>query len=158
MSVFDIFSSIGRGLTTLPIPEYQYGEPTGMYGAKGNDATCKMQGFLIQLGYTSIFYNMSLSFYFLLVVCYGMRESQIKKLQLWLHIPGLIVGFALAFAGIPFYSNDIWGCYIPPPPLVEDYRYIVIFAVLPKGIAIAIATVKHGFSILGCSKANDCCS
>jgi hypothetical protein len=144
MSVFDIFGSIAWGLTTLPIPEYEYGETSGIYGTKGNVATCKMQGFLFQLGFISMFYNVSLSFYFLLVVRYGMRELQLKKLQLWFHIPGLIVGFALAFAGIPFYENDLWGCYIPPPPLVDDYRYIVIFAVLPKCTAVAIATVNTG--------------
>jgi hypothetical protein len=144
MSVFDIFGSIAWGLTTLPIPEYEYGETSGMYGAKGNEATCKMQGFLFQLGFTSMFYNVSLSFYFLMVVCYGMRESQLKKLQLWLHIPGLVVGFALAFGGIPWYENDLWGCYIPPPPLVEDYLVIVIFGVIPKCISIAIATVNTG--------------
>jgi hypothetical protein len=144
MSVFDIFGSIAWGLTTLPIPEYENGETSGIYGAEGNEATCKMQGFLFQLGLTSMFYNMSLSFYFLLVVSYGMRESQLKKLQLWFHIPGLIVGFALAFAGIPHYSNNIWGCTVPPPPMAEDYRYIVIFAVIPRGISVAIATVNTG--------------
>jgi hypothetical protein len=82
MSAFDVFGSIAWGLTTLPIPEYEYGEPSGIYGARGNEKTCKTQGFFIQLGYTSIFYNMSLSFYFLMVVRYGMRENQIKKLQL----------------------------------------------------------------------------
>jgi hypothetical protein len=144
MSFFDIIGSIAWGLSTLPIPVYEYGAPSGIYGAKGNEQTCKMQGFFVQLGYTSIFYNMSLSFYFLLVVRYGMRENQLKKLQLWFHIPALIVGFALAFGGIPFYANDFWGCYIPPPPLVEDYRYIVIFAVVPICTAIAILTVNTG--------------
>jgi hypothetical protein len=142
MSLFNIFGSMAWALTTLPIPEYEFGETSGIYGTKGNEATCKLQGFFFQLGFTSMFYNVSLSFYFLLVVCYGMRESQLKKLQLWLHIPGLLLGFALAFAGIPFFGNDLWGCYVQPPPLAEDHRYVVIFAVLPKGISIAIATVN----------------
>jgi hypothetical protein len=136
MSVFDIFSSIAWALSTLPIPEYEFGEPSAIYGAKGNKATCKTQAFFIQLGYTSIFYNMSLSFYFLLVVRYGMRESQLKKLQLWLHIPALIVGFALAFGGIPVYGNHLWGCYVSPPPLEEPYYKNVIFAAICTAIAI----------------------
>jgi hypothetical protein len=107
MSVFDIFSSIAWGLSTLPIPEYEYGEPSGVYGARGNENTCKTQGFFVQLGYTSIFYNMSLSVYFLMVVRYGMKEHQIKKLRLWLHVPALFVGFALAFGGIPLYEKPI---------------------------------------------------
>jgi hypothetical protein len=142
MSVFDIVGSIAWAFSTLPIPEYEYGEPTGIYGAKGNEATCTAQGFFIQLGYTSIFYNMSLSFYFMLVVRYGMKENQLKKLQLWLNLPALIVGFALAFGGIPYYSYVFSGCYIPPPPLVEDYRFIVIFAVVPICTAIVILTAN----------------
>jgi hypothetical protein len=145
ISVFDVFGSIAWGLATLPIPEYEYGEPSGVYGAKGNEKTCKTQGFFIQLGYTSLFYNTSLSFYFLMVVRYGMRETQIKKLQLWLHVPALIVGFALAFGGIPLYQNHFFGCYIgvaATPPLAEDYRDIVIFAMVPICTAIAIATVN----------------
>jgi hypothetical protein len=142
MSVLDIFSSIAWGLTTLPIPEYEFGEQSQFYGAKGNTKTCKTQGFFIQLGYTSLFYNMSLSFYFLMVVRYGMKEYQIKKLQLWLHVPALVVGFGLAFGGIHRYQNDGWGCYIPPPPIAQDYRSILIFAVVPISIAIIIATVN----------------
>jgi hypothetical protein len=144
MSVFDIIGSIAWVLSTLPIPEYEYGEPSGIYGAKGNKITCKTQGFFIQLGYTSIFYNMSLSFYFMMVVRYGMKESQLKKLQLWFHIPALTLGFALAFGGIPYYGNVFLLCYIPPPPLVKDYRYITIFVAVPICTAILILTFNTG--------------
>jgi hypothetical protein len=152
MSFFDIVGSIAWDFSTLPIPVYEYGGTSGIYGAKGNEATCKMQGFFIQLGYTSIFYNMSLSFYFLLVVRYGMKESQLKKLQLWLHIPALLVGFALAFGGIPFFSSVFGVCYIPPPPLIEDYRYITIFAVVPICTAIVILTVNTSMVYLAVRK------
>jgi hypothetical protein len=137
MSVLDIFSSIAWGLGTIPIPE-----SSGIYGSRGNEKTCKAQGFFTQLGYTGIFYNVSLSFYFLMVVRYGMKEFQIKKLRLWLHVPALVAGFALAFGGIPFYQNVGWGCYVAPPPLTEDYRDILIFAVVPICTAIIIATVN----------------
>jgi hypothetical protein len=142
MSVIDIFSSIAWGLTTLPIPEYEYGEPSGIYGARGNEKTCKTQGFFVQLGYTSILYNMSLSFYFLMVVRYGMKEYQMKKLRLWLHVPALVLGFALAFAGIPYYEKLSYGCYIRPPTLAEDYGDFVIFTAVPICTAIVIATVN----------------
>ncbi|EEC49732.1 predicted protein [Phaeodactylum tricornutum CCAP 1055/1] len=53
MSAFDVISSVAIMFSTLPIPEFNgYGEPSGIYGARGNDATCKTQGFFIQLGYT----------------------------------------------------------------------------------------------------------
>jgi hypothetical protein len=143
MSVIDIFSSTAWGLTTLPMPEYdENGDPSGIYGAKGNGKTCKTQGFFVQLGYTSIFYNMSLSVYFLMVVRYGMKEHQIKKLRLWLHVPALFVGFALAFGGIPLYEKLSFGCYIPPPPLADNPQNLLIFTVVPICTAIVIATVN----------------
>jgi hypothetical protein len=72
----------------------------------------------------------------LFVVRYGVRESQLKKQQLWLHIPALIVGFALAFGGIPVYGNALWGCYAPPPPLAKIHYNIVISAAICTAIAI----------------------
>lgn len=44
ISFFDLFSSLGLALATLPVPE-----ELGVYGAKGNEATCKVQGFMIQV-------------------------------------------------------------------------------------------------------------
>ena len=67
MSIFDVVSAIAWGLTTVPIPEYnKFGDPTKMYGAIGDTASCKAQGFFIQLSFTSIFYNVTLSTYYLL--------------------------------------------------------------------------------------------
>ena len=67
MSIFDVVSAISWGLTTAPIPAYnKYGDPTLMYGAIGDTASCKAQGFFIQLSFTSIFYNVALSTYYLL--------------------------------------------------------------------------------------------
>jgi hypothetical protein len=73
-----------------------------------------------------------------------MKESQLKKLQLWFHIPALTLGFALAFSGIPYYGNVFLICYIPPPPLIKDYRYITMFAVVPICTAIVILTFNTG--------------
>lgn len=53
---FDLISSTGYIFSTLPIPEVDsYGQPTGVYGAMGSDATCTAQGFFIVLGYTGKF-------------------------------------------------------------------------------------------------------
>jgi len=53
MSAFDVLSSAGWALSTLPIPALNvYGEQEAVYGAKGNEATCTAQGFLVQLGFT----------------------------------------------------------------------------------------------------------
>jgi hypothetical protein len=53
MSAFDVISSVAIMFSTLPVPEFNgYGEPSGIYGARGDDVNCKTQGFFIQLGYT----------------------------------------------------------------------------------------------------------
>jgi hypothetical protein len=49
MSVLDIFSSIAWGLSTLPIPEYEYGEPSGVYGAKGTKILARRRDSLSNL-------------------------------------------------------------------------------------------------------------
>eukprot|EP00980_Cylindrotheca_fusiformis_P016813 scaffold5067_cov139-Cylindrotheca_fusiformis.AAC.7 len=120
MSFFDVFSSIGNMFSTLPVREYRYSEstttprPSGVYGAKGNSATCTAQGFFLQLGYTSAFYNMVLTVYYVLVIKKGMRETQLQRLKYWFHVPTLLFGFGLAFAGIPYYDNIFLFCHIPP--------------------------------------------
>eukprot|EP00980_Cylindrotheca_fusiformis_P031735 scaffold26888_cov137-Cylindrotheca_fusiformis.AAC.1 len=127
LSFFDTFSSIGNMFSTLPIPEYLYYEsasmprPYGVYGAKGNTATCTAQGFFLQLGYTSAFYNLVLTVYYVLVIKKGMRETQLQRLKYWFHVPTLLVGFGLAFAGIPFYANIFLFCHIPPSVQVSSW-------------------------------------
>ena len=143
ISVFDVFGSIAWGFTTLPIPKIdEFGEPSTIYGARGTEATCTAQGFFIQLGYTSIFYNMSLSFYYVMVIRYDMREHQIKKYQWFLFLPALIAGLGLACGGISHYENDLWGCYVAPPALYGSYRNIVIFGVFPICLGMFTATIN----------------
>lgn len=60
MSLFDIIGAIAWMFSTAPI------NSDFVYGAAGTEATCKTQGFAFQLGFTSIFYNVSLSTYYLL--------------------------------------------------------------------------------------------
>jgi hypothetical protein len=67
MSTFDLSGCIAWSLSTVAIPKYtSNGAPTFIYGAEGNNISCKIQGFLFQLNFTSIFYNISLSTYYLL--------------------------------------------------------------------------------------------
>lgn len=67
MSIFDLVGSVAWGLSTLPIPKInEFGRESQIYGAMGNAATCTAQGFAVQLNFTAIFYNISLSTYYLL--------------------------------------------------------------------------------------------
>eukprot|EP00980_Cylindrotheca_fusiformis_P022120 scaffold9000_cov106-Cylindrotheca_fusiformis.AAC.4 len=113
MSFFDFFSSIANMFSTLPLPDYRYFEstssrmPTAIYGAR--------------LGYTSAFYNLVLTVYYVLVIKKGMRETQLQRLKYWFHVPTLLAGFGLAFAGIPYYTNIFMFCHIPPSVEVSSW-------------------------------------
>jgi hypothetical protein len=57
MSSFDFLSSTAWVLGSLPIPAInEWGEPHPTDGAKGNNATCTAQGFLMQLGLTGTYH------------------------------------------------------------------------------------------------------
>ena len=107
LSVFDILGALGYAFTTLPIPEdHQYGP---IYGAKGNEATCTAQGLFIQLGTISAYMNVSLAFYYYLVIKHSWDETRLKKIRWALFLFPLVVGFTFAFAGIPFYDSlNLW--------------------------------------------------
>lgn len=89
---------------------------------------------------TGIFYNLALSVYYVLVINYGFRESDIKKLRAWFHLPSL-AGLALAFAGIPYYDNFLWLCHIPPPPIGQSFLYNDGIALVPISAAIVLSAI-----------------
>ena len=76
MSLCDMVSSFGFFLSTWPIPHgvnQGWGRPEH-YAATGNAATCTAQGFGIQFGITTAFFNLMLSIHYLLVVRYNHTE------------------------------------------------------------------------------------
>lgn len=105
--IFDSMSSIMYMLVGVMAPH-----SSGFYLSRGNDTTCSIQAFFIKLGYTSIFYNLCLSLYFLLVICYNCREEQIQK-HLWkVHASAVTVGMAMAFGSIPFFGPLYGTCHV----------------------------------------------
>mmetsp|Transcript_17359 Transcript_17359/g.28079 ORF Transcript_17359/g.28079 Transcript_17359/m.28079 type:complete len:461 (+) Transcript_17359:435-1817(+) len=153
ISVGDIIGALCYCLSTLPITEYHpdYGLYLGIYGAKGNEKTCTAQGFFVQLGYMSVFFNLALSTYYLVVVKYGMRESQIKRYRYRFLLPPVVIGLALAFAGIPFYDNIMLMCHVPPPYELGEGGFeglqvaktttwwpVLLLSILPLGISIFV--------------------
>jgi len=127
LSAFDIIGSLGYVFTTLPTPATDYIE-----GGKGNSASCTAQGFFIQLGTISMFLNVSIAFYYVLIIQFSWREHRLRKSRIYylLYIVPVIVGSILAFAGIPFYSNAILWCNNSQPYWPETF----------VGIAIVTAT------------------
>jgi hypothetical protein len=94
LSIFDMIGSCAYAFTTLPLPAEDY-----VYGSHGNDATCKVQGFFIQVGTISAYVNVSLAVYYLLVVKMGTSERELKKKLIWLVSCPIVVGMTFAFAG-----------------------------------------------------------
>ena len=68
MVMFDLVTALAWSFGTLPIDD---DESYDVFGARGTDASCRAQGFFIQLGFTSIFYNVSLA-----ICSTGITEQQ----------------------------------------------------------------------------------
>lgn len=128
LSVFDIIGSIGYALTSFPTPSDDY-----IYGAEGNQASCTAQGFFIQIGTISLYTNVSIAFYYLLIIKFSWREQRLRTSWVYylLFAGPIIAGSAFAFAGIPFYDNAILWCN-------NSRKY---WSEVPVAIAILIATV-----------------
>jgi len=127
-SFFDIIGSIGYAFTTYPTPEEDH-----IYGGLGNEASCKAQGFFIQIGIISLYLNVSIAFYYLLIIQYSWRENRLRKSWVYrmLFVVPISVGSVFAFAGIPFYDNAILWCN-------NSRKY---WSEIPVIIGIAMATV-----------------
>ena len=136
MACFDIATAVAWSLSTLPIPDDQ-----GFYieGAAGNDATCTAQGFFVQLGLTSVFYNVSLALYYVLVIVYNWRDCALKKIRVLLHGLPLLVGFGLAFGGIPLYEWNEYVCHLEPAPADSSWKAF-LFVVTPISFSVLFIT------------------
>eukprot|EP00545_Synedropsis_sp_CCMP1620_P004638 CAMPEP_0119011870 /NCGR_PEP_ID=MMETSP1176-20130426/5938_1 /TAXON_ID=265551 /ORGANISM="Synedropsis recta cf, Strain CCMP1620" /LENGTH=862 /DNA_ID=CAMNT_0006964745 /DNA_START=103 /DNA_END=2691 /DNA_ORIENTATION=+ len=132
MSIFDATTSIGLLIGAAAQPEESaQGTFVNYLGSEGTKATCKVQGFLIELGITSVFYNLLLSIYYKLTIVDGWREERLKRSQKWFHGIPLLFGFGLAFAGLPFYDVTPFGCFLYPIPVKETLAYMIPLAYFP---------------------------
>lgn len=157
ISIVDTSSAFWLALSTWPIPA----ESTVLW-ASGNNRTCTLQGFFTNFGIASSFYNTALSLYFLLVIRYGWKESQIKKIEPFLHVIPLLWGFGTSFAGLGlgiFGNANLW-CWIARKYNV--YRWAFFYGplwtmiVLVSGISVLIyqyvrqlekRTLKYQFDV-----------
>jgi len=143
MSIFDFCSSIGFAFASSLAPE-----ELGIQGAKGNDATCKFQGFLIELGITSTVFNLCLSVYYWLVIVRGWTDSDLQKYRGYVYVGSIIIGLSLATAGFPHYVSSFRECHIHPPPMAESWWPIILLYIVPISLCILGSTTAIVLVIL----------
>ena len=73
-------------------------------GAKGNAATCKVQGFFVQMGTIAAFLNVSLAAYYFCAIKLGWGEMKILDYRKCFFGCPIVVGLVLAIVGIWFYD------------------------------------------------------
>lgn len=120
MSSFDLLHTFFVMLNPFLIPSNG-----GRVSAFGNDATCSMLGFFIQLGCTVPLYNVSLNSYYLLTIVYSVSEKKmIKYVEPAFHAISILFPLVTASlgAGIHLYSELELGsyCWIGEYPLGCD--------------------------------------
>ncbi|CAB9523323.1 expressed unknown protein [Seminavis robusta] len=138
MAVFDLVTAVSWSLATIPI-DTTFSGTDHILGAMGNEASCKAQGFFIQLGFTSVFYNVSLSLYYLLVIAHGWREFQLKKIHLFLHGVPCMLGLGLALGALGSYNFMGYACHLLPHP-EGSLGTVLLFVIIPLGLSIVVIT------------------
>ncbi len=89
LCIYDIVSSLGNSHFNAAVPsEMSY----TIWNAKGNQATCNVQGFLTGFGVVGgLFYNAALNLYYLSVVKYEKKEEFIRtKIEPFLHFVPIV--------------------------------------------------------------------
>jgi len=123
LSTFDVIASLGWALTPFLLPKETSMRPWAI----GNNATCTLLGFITQLGFSAVLYNMFLSFYYLLTVRYGVKRIDFgSKYEVWIH--GFCIVFALitavtgATTGMFSEVQVGFGCWVNnyPPGCTDD--------------------------------------
>lgn len=120
MSVCDLLSNFAWFMATWALPS----SIDNLYWNKGNWATCKAQGFLIQLSLGTIGYNVSLSIYYFLVIRNRWTNEQIcKSVEPLMHLVPWILALGTSSSAVALrLVNPLWWvCWIGTyPPSCEQ--------------------------------------
>lgn len=91
-----------------------------IHGNVGNAATCKAQGFFIQLGILGMpLYLISLSLYYLLVIRYNVNDDVIRrKVEPFMHVFSICIPLSTAIAALclNLYHQKLFVCWIEAKP------------------------------------------
>ena len=92
---------------------------------------------MIQLGQTSMFYNICLSLYFWLVISHNWKERMFKRHRVVAHVSVLVVGCGLAVGAIPFVGPQFGVCGILPPLTTSQWQ-VSLFYTAPVCITLLV--------------------
>lgn len=149
ISLVDVLVSFFLALSTWPMPS-----DSGLLWAVGNETTCSMQGFFVQMYVVSSFYSVSLAVYYTVVLRYNWNEERVRRLEPYLHTLPMLWGVGTGIIGIPLklYNNaGVW-CWIAPFPagcVGEDcirgrdanfYRWLLFYG--PLWVNISFVTIS----------------
>lgn len=115
MSVADILNS--AWLMLGPLPNIR---ETGILFASGNTATCAAAGFFFHLGFSVMYYNISLMLYYVMVIRFGIKQQVISRIEPFMHIISIGKPLVEGIIGLSYDAFNPWaytGCYfaIYPP-------------------------------------------
>lgn len=122
LMVGSMLAAFGRIWGTLPMPKEYEGYDT--YGfQRGNYATCSLQGFTMYLGHFSMMlWDMGLSLYYVLMVCYSWTPVQLWKMERILYAVIWPFAISLPIAAWATQSFNPAGqyCYLIAEPMDCD--------------------------------------
>ena len=143
ISSFDMISSLAFLFEFALLPA-----GSSLPHARGNEQTCMLQAVMIQMGFTSVYFNLLLAIYFWLTVAKGWKENQFKRVRVPVYAVTIFLQLALSVTGIPLdlYGPMLHVCSVRSPPLTDTWLPTIIFVLVPicvclLGIALATAAL-----------------
>ncbi|CAB9527609.1 expressed unknown protein [Seminavis robusta] len=140
MAIMDLVTAVSWCFATIPI-DTTFSGTDHILGAMGNEASCKAQGFFIQLGFTSVYYNVSLALYYVLVIARDWKEFHLKKIRLYLHAVPCTVGLGLALGALGSYNFMGYACHLLPHP-EGSLGTVMLFVIIPLGFSVVAITAS----------------
>ena len=112
----------------------------GFYLSRGNETTCKMQGFMIQLGQSaSMFYNLCLSLYFFMVIMLSWKEKFLRRILVLAHVMVIVTALGLSIGAIPYFEAQFGVCGILPPLTASQWQ-VSLFYTAPVCVVLVVLT------------------
>ena len=117
--IFSLTHTLFCSSRTWAIPS----DTPNVYLASGTQATCNAQAFLQQLGLAAPIYTAELAVYYFLVVVFGWKERQLKRIEILLHLIPSALAWTSSIVGIATnsFSDSVFWCWYSPDQ--SNYRF-----------------------------------